>query len=62
MSYKVQTRSGTSAFSIIVETASEAIEKMVTLRDEGHTNVIIKDMAGKIVDLDMLKSTADRGW
>ena len=49
MPYHVYTRSGPGAFGIIVETAREALAKAAQFGDEGHPEVLIKDLLGNIL-------------
>ena len=41
-------RSGAGAFGVIVETAREALAKAAEFLDEGHREVIFKDLLGKL--------------
>ena len=51
MPYQVYTRTGPGAFGVIVETAREALGKATQLADEGHPQVLIKDLLGNIITL-----------
>ena len=44
-----------------VATAIEAVNKMDKLRGEGHSKILVKDLAGKIVDIEILLSRAEKG-
>jgi hypothetical protein len=50
MPYHVYTRSGVSAVGVIVETAKEALAKAAELLEEGHREVIFKDLLGNVLD------------
>ena len=50
MPYHVYTRSGASALGVIVETAREAIAKAAEFLEEGHREVIFKDLLGNVLD------------
>jgi hypothetical protein len=49
MPYHVYTRSGPSAFGVIVETARDAVTKAAEFAEEGHPEVLIKDLLGHIL-------------
>lgn len=46
MPYNIYTQSGLGAFGVIVETAREALAKAAQMADEGHPDVLIKDLLG----------------
>jgi hypothetical protein len=50
MPYHVYTRSGVGAVGVIVETAKEALAKAAELLEEGHREVIFKDLLGNVLD------------
>ena len=50
MPYEVRAKAGESAFSVVVETAREALKKIDELLDLGHTDILVRDWAGKILD------------
>ena len=50
MPYHVYTRSGVGAVGVIVETAKEALAKAAEFLEEGHREVIFKDLLGKVLD------------
>jgi len=49
MPYHVYTRSGPSAFGVIVERARDAVAKAAQFAEEGHPDVLIKDLFGKVL-------------
>jgi nitrogenase subunit NifH len=50
MPYHVCTRSGHGALGIVVDTARQALEKAAQFAEEGHSEVIFKDVLGNIVN------------
>jgi len=44
MPYQVYTRSGVGALGVIVETAKEALAKAAEFLEDGHREVIFKDL------------------
>jgi hypothetical protein len=59
MPYHVYTRSGAGALAVIVETAREALAKAAELLDEGHREVIFKDLLGNILDRAVVVTMAE---
>ena len=59
MPYHVYTRSGVGAVGIIVETAKEALAKATELLEEGHPEVIFKDLLGNVLDLAVVVTKAE---
>ena len=49
MPYHVYTKSGPSAFGVIVESAGEALAKARQFAEDGHPQVVIKDLVGNIL-------------
>jgi hypothetical protein len=49
--YRVQTKFKESTSGVVVETAKEALEKIAELTDLGHTEIVVKDLLGKVVDM-----------
>jgi hypothetical protein len=45
----VYTRSGAGALGVIVETAREALAKAAEFLEEGHREVIFKDLLGNVL-------------
>jgi hypothetical protein len=50
MPYHVYTRSGSGAFGVIVDTARQALQKAAELAEEGHSDVVFKDLLGNILN------------
>lgn len=50
MAYHVYARNGPGAFGIIVGSARQALEKAAQLAEEGHSDVVFKDLLGNILD------------
>jgi hypothetical protein len=50
MPYHVYMRGGVGAVGVIVETAREALAKAAELLEEGHREVIFKDLLGSVLD------------
>jgi hypothetical protein len=50
MPYQVYTRSGVGALGVIVETAKEALAKAAEFLEDGHREVIFKDLLGSVLD------------
>lgn len=50
MAYHIYTRSGGGAVGIIVGTAREALAKAAEFVEDGHPDVIIKDLYGNVMD------------
>jgi hypothetical protein len=50
MPYHVYTRSGAGAVGVIVESAKEALAKAAEFFEDGHPEVIFKDLLGNILD------------
>jgi len=47
------TRSGAGALGVIVETAREALAKAAVFLEEGHREVIFKDLPANVLDRTM---------
>jgi hypothetical protein len=58
MPYEVRAKAGESAFSVVVETAREALKKIDELLDLGHTDILVRDWTGKILDPGALEAEA----
>ena len=58
MPYHVYTQSGPGAFGVIVETARDALAKAAQFADDGHPDVLIKDLLGNILPQDAVTSLA----
>lgn len=50
MPYHVYTRSGAGAVGVIVESAKEALAKAAEFFEDGHPEVIFKDLLGNVLD------------
>jgi hypothetical protein len=59
MPYHVYTRSGGGALGVIVETASEALVKAAEFLEEGHGEVIFKDLLGNVLDRAVVATMAE---
>ena len=61
MPYEVRVKAGESAFSVVVETAKQALAKVDELLEQADVDdVSVRDWSGKIMDLDALE--ADGGF
>ena len=58
MPYHVYTRKGIGAVGIITETAREALAKVAEFVEDGNTDVVIKDLSGKVLDRETLTAQA----
>ena len=59
MPYHVYTRSGAGAVGVIVETAREALAKAAEFLEEGHSEVIFKDLLGNVLDRAVVMTRAE---
>ena len=59
MPYQVWTRSCTGSFAVIVPTAQTAVATVEELSEHGHSDVLVKDMDGNGVELEVLKAIVD---
>jgi hypothetical protein len=59
MPYQVYTRNGVGALGVIVETAKEALAKAAEFLEEGHREVIFKDLLGNVLDRAMIVTIAE---
>ena len=59
MPYHVYTQSGPGAFGVIVETAREALTKAAQFAEDGHPEVLIKDLLGNILPHTAVIALAD---
>lgn len=48
-----------SAFSVVVETAKDALAKLTELTDLDHAEVVVRDLLGKVIDPSILETEAD---
>ena len=59
MPYEVRAKAGEGAFSVVVETAKQALEKVDELFELAHVeDVSVRDWSGKIMDLGALEAEA----
>jgi hypothetical protein len=59
MPYHVYTRRGAGALGIVVESARDALAKAAEFLEDGHHDVIFKDLLGKILDRAALAALAE---
>jgi hypothetical protein len=59
MPYHVYTRSGVGALGVIVETARQALAKAAEFLEEGHREVIFKDLLGNVLDRTVVVTMAE---
>jgi hypothetical protein len=59
MPYHVYTRSGGGAVGVIVETAREALAKAADFLEDGHREVIFKDLLGNVLDRTVVVTVAE---
>ena len=59
MPYQVHAKVNGSAFSVVVETAKDALAKLAELTDLGHAEVVVRDLLGKVIDPSILEMDAD---
>jgi hypothetical protein len=52
-------RSGAGALGVIVETAREALAEAAEFLDEGHREVIFKDLLGNVLDRAVVVTMAE---
>jgi hypothetical protein len=57
--YHVYAKSGAGSFSVIVETAREAIAKAAEFVEDGHAEAVIKDLAGNVLPHPSVSALAD---
>ncbi len=48
------------AFSVILETARDALAEMAELAESDHTELVAKDLSGKVIDAAALQSEVDQ--
>jgi hypothetical protein len=60
MPYWIHAKIKDSAFSVIVETAKEAVAKLADLADTENMEVTAKDLLGKVIDMATLQAEADQ--
>jgi|GEM_PF-6298043 hypothetical protein len=60
MAYWIHAKVKDGAFSVVVETAKEAIAKLAELSQHEQTEVTAKDLLGKVIEIATLQSEADK--
>ena len=48
-----------NAFSVVVETAAEALAKTAELVELGHADILVRDLLGNIIHRSTLEAEAD---
>ncbi len=56
--YLIHSKIKDSAFSVVVETAKDALAKLAELTELGHMDVTVRDLSGTAIDLATLQSEA----
>ena len=59
MPYWIHAKIKEGAFSVVVETAVDALAKLAELTEAGHSEVLAKDLSGAIIGLTTLQAEAD---
>ena len=59
MPYHVYMRSGAGALGVIVDTAREAFAKAAEFLEDGHREVIFKDLIGNVLDRAAVATSAE---
>jgi hypothetical protein len=59
MPYHVDTRSGAGAVGVIVQSAREALSKAAEFLEEGHREVIFRDLLGNVLDRGVVVTMAE---
>ena len=59
MPYWIEAKIKESAFSVVVETAKDALAKLAELTEDGHSEVAAKDVSGAIIGLRTLQAEAE---
>jgi hypothetical protein len=57
--YQVWTRSGTGIYSVIVPNAKAALAMVVQLFGGNHAGILVKDMDGREIEIDVLKAMVE---
>ena len=60
MPYGIHAKIKESAFSVVVETAKDALAKLAELTEAGHSEVAARDMSGAMIGLTTLQAEADK--
>lgn len=59
MPFTILASNSAGAVSFSCETASEAVDKVLELKQQRSTNIAVKDGAGRTIDLDELSSLCE---
>lgn len=59
MPYWIHAKIKEGAFSVVFETAKDALAKLAELSEAGHAEVEAKDMAGALIELATLQADAE---
>lgn len=59
MAYRVYSKASVGAVGIIVDSASDVLAKAAEFAEDG-TEVLVKDFAGKVIDLDTIAELASK--
>ena len=60
MPYWIHAKVKDSAFSVVVETANDALAKLAELAESEHVEVVAMDLLGNVIELTTLQSEADQ--
>ena len=60
MPYWIQAKVKDGAFSVVVETAKDALAKLTELAESEHTEVAAMDLSGTLIELATLQDEADQ--
>jgi hypothetical protein len=58
--YWIHAKIKESGFSVVVETAQDALAKMAEFAELPHTEVATKDLSGNVIDLAVLQAEANQ--
>ncbi len=61
MSYTILAQNSAGAVSFSCATASAAVDRILELEQQGFENIMVKDGAGRTIDLDELSSLCEAG-
>jgi hypothetical protein len=59
--YWINAKTKESGFSVVVETAQDALAKMAELAELAHSEVSAKDLSGNVIELAALQSRGQSG-
>ena len=60
MPYWIHAKIKESGFSVVVETAQDALTKMAEFAELPHTEVAARDLSGNVIDLATLQAEANQ--